>query len=159
MHPTTQQFVECARSEHEITVEPKQFPAGTKTAADAAAAIDCEQAQIVKSIVLMADEQPVIALTSGVNRVDETAIASHLNAETVRTATPDEVKETVGWSIGGVPPFCHDQEVPQLLDRTLLEYETVWAAAGTPDAVFPIAPTTLQSVTDPEPASVFEPIT
>ncbi len=155
MHPTVADFVECARQNHDIALEPEAFPDGTQTAADAADAIGCSIDQIVKSIVMLVDDRPVVVLTSGANRVDEDALADHFNATTAQSADPEAVKTTLGWSIGGVPPFCHETSMPVLFDPTLASHETVWAAAGTPDAVFPIAPERLRAIVDPEPAAVF----
>jgi len=142
MHPSAEAFAERARDEHDLSVEVTEFPEGTKTAADAADAVGCDVAQIVKSIVMNADGDHVVALTSGANRVSESRLAEQLDVppETVESASPGAVKETLGWSIGGVPPVCHDRDVPVLFDPDLGEYETVWAAAGTPEAVFPVDP-------------------
>jgi len=118
------------------------FPQGTRTAADAAAAVDCEVAAIVKSLVFMADEDAVLVLTSGANRVDEARLAAALGADHCRKATADEARTATGYAIGGTPPFCHTgsgvREV--LIDPELLQHPRVWAAAGTPNAVFPITP-------------------
>jgi Cys-tRNA(Pro) deacylase len=126
-----------------ITV--KQFPQGTRTAADAARAIGCDVAQIVKSLVFVAGGRPVIALVSGSNRLDEKRLGAaagepvaKADAETVRTAT--------GYAIGGVPPFGHATEVPVFMDRDLLQHQTVWAAAGRPDSVFEITPEKLREL-------------
>lgn len=97
----------------------------------------------------MADEL-VIVVTSGANRVDEAKLADlrEVSPDEVRMAEPDEVKERLGWSIGGVPPFLHETEVPVYLDETLTGFETVWAAAGTPAAVVPIDPERLRTLAD-----------
>ncbi|WP_336344540.1 YbaK/EbsC family protein [Halalkalicoccus ordinarius] len=101
-----------------------------------------------------ADGEPVVVVTSGANRVDETRVAAELGVEEVRMADADAIRETLGWSIGGVPPICHETDVPVLFDETLTGFETVWAAAGTPDAVFPIDPTSLVELADATPCSV-----
>jgi prolyl-tRNA editing enzyme YbaK/EbsC (Cys-tRNA(Pro) deacylase) len=146
MHETTAEFVEMTAARFEFDVDVHEFPEGTKTAADAAEAIDCDVAQIASSIACVADGQLVVSITSGANRVSMAKLAAErgVGEDDVRMAEPDEVKETLGWSIGGVPPFCHDTEVPIYMDETLAEFDTVWAAAGTPQAVFPIAPDTLR---------------
>jgi prolyl-tRNA editing enzyme YbaK/EbsC (Cys-tRNA(Pro) deacylase) len=140
MHPRTVEFTERAHEELGFEVEVHEFPEGTKTADDAAAAIGCDVAQIASSIAMVADEL-VVVVTSGANRVSESRLAElrDVDPDDVRMAEADEIKETLGWSIGGVPPFLHDTEVPVYLDETLTEFETVWAAAGTPEAVFPIS--------------------
>jgi prolyl-tRNA editing enzyme YbaK/EbsC (Cys-tRNA(Pro) deacylase) len=139
MHDRARAFSERARDVYGIDVDVHEFPEGTETAEDAAEAIGCEVAQIASSIALVAD-QLVVVVTSGANRVDTRKLATHRGVHEARMAEPDEISETLGWSIGGVPPFCHDTEVSVYLDETLTEFETVWAAAGTPEAVFPISP-------------------
>lgn len=101
-----------------------------------------------------ADGEPVVVVTSGANRIDETRVAEELGAEEVRMADADAIRETLGWSIGGVPPICHETDVPVLFDETLSGFETVWAAAGTPDAVFPIDPASLVELADATPCNV-----
>ena len=135
----------------------EEFPEGTKTAADAAEAVGCEVAQIASSLAFVADEL-VVVVTSGANRVDAAKLATlrDVPVSDVRMANPDEISETLGWSIGGVPPFCHDTEVPVSVDDTLLTFGTVWAAAGTPEAVFPIAPERIRELADATPADVAE---
>lgn len=124
-------------------VEVRRYPAGTRTAADAAAAIGCDVAQIVKSLVFTADGEPVLVLTSGANRVDVQAVARHLGAGQVRKADAAVVRTATGFAIGGTPPFGHATPLRALVDRDLLEHDVVWAAAGTPDAVFPLSPQVL----------------
>ncbi|MFB3738492.1 MAG: YbaK/EbsC family protein [Candidatus Velamenicoccus archaeovorus] len=121
-------------------VEVRRFPQGTKTAPDAARAIGCDVGQIVKSLVFVADGQPVLALTSGANRVDTARLAALVGAAEVRRASPDEVRSATGFAIGGTPPFGHPEPVRTFLDRDLLAHDEVWAAAGAPDAVFGITP-------------------
>jgi prolyl-tRNA editing enzyme YbaK/EbsC (Cys-tRNA(Pro) deacylase) len=130
-----------------LDLEVRAFPAGTRTAADAAAAIGCDVAQIVKSLVFVADGLPVLVLTSGANRVDEAKLADHLGTTTVRKADADEVRAATGYAIGGTPPFGHDAELAVWCDRDLTTYQQVWAAAGTPSTVFPIAPEILLRTT------------
>jgi prolyl-tRNA editing enzyme YbaK/EbsC (Cys-tRNA(Pro) deacylase) len=132
-------FLDAARA---LGLHPEvcRFPQGTKTAEDAARAIGCDVGQIVKSLVFMADDRPVLALTSGSNRVDETKLAAAAGAETVRRASPDEARAATGFAVGGTPPFGHADRLLAFCDEDLLEHEEVWAAAGTPDSVFPLAP-------------------
>ena len=138
-------FVEQARTQG-VDVEVMVFPDGTRTAADAAAAIGCTVAQIAKSIVLVADGRPVVAITSGDNRVDVHRVAGALGAAKVRMAKADEARDATGYAIGGVPPFGYGAPVDALFDRDLLQHDVIYAAAGTPDAVFPIAPDRLVEV-------------
>jgi prolyl-tRNA editing enzyme YbaK/EbsC (Cys-tRNA(Pro) deacylase) len=156
MHETAAEFVEGAREEYGVAVDVHEFENGTKTAADAADAIGCDVAQIASSIVVVTDDDPVVVVTSGANRVDLDKVAVYQDATGARMAEADEVKEATGWSIGGVPPICHATDVPVLMDRTLLEHDEVWAAAGTPDAVWPIEPDRLRDLADAEPADVAE---
>jgi prolyl-tRNA editing enzyme YbaK/EbsC (Cys-tRNA(Pro) deacylase) len=148
MHPRAVEFSERAADEHGLEITVEEFPEGTKTAADAAEAVGCDVAQIASSLVFAADDEPVVVVTSGANRVDEDDLAEALGADSVGMADADRIRETLGWSIGGVPPICHDSEVPVLFDPTLSGFETVWAAAGTPKAVFPIDPTRLTELAD-----------
>ena len=120
-------------------VEVRRFSEGTKTAPDAAGAIGCEVAQIVKSLVFLADAEPVLALTSGANRVDVRRLADLAGASGARRANPEEARAATGFAVGGTPPFTTNP-VRTFVDETLLGFDTVWAAAGTPDSVFPIAP-------------------
>lgn len=129
-----------------------RFPAGTKTAADAARAIGCDVAQIVKSLVFMADGTPLVALTSGANRADQERLAELIGAESVRRADAEEARAATGYGIGGTPPFGYPSPLRVLVDRDLLHHAVVWAAAGTPDSVFPIRPEVLREVTGAEPA-------
>ncbi len=155
MHPRTAEFKERALDELDFEVDVHEFPEGTKTAADAAEAIGCDVAQIASSIAMVADDL-VVVVTSGANRVSEQRLAEirGTDASAVGMADADEIRDTLGWSIGGVPPFLHDTEVPVYLDETLTEFDTVWAAAGTPEAVFPISPERLRELSDAEVAHV-----
>lgn len=133
-----------------MSVDARSFPEGTRTAEEAAAAIGCEVAQIVKSLVFVArtgdHEVPVLALTSGANRVDPTALAHAAGADTVRKADARQVRDATGYAIGGTPPFGHTTPLPTFVDPDLLEHAVVWAAAGTPYEVFPLSPEDLVAV-------------
>lgn len=118
----------------------RSFPDGTRTAADAAAAIGCELSQIVKSLIFAADGVPVLVLMDGASRVDVEAVRRELGAGAVTRADATLVRETTGYAIGGVPPFGHRTRTRVLADRSLLAHEVVWAAAGTPHTVFPMDP-------------------
>ena len=139
MHPNVMRVMEAARAAgFEIDVE--RFPQGTRTAADAARAVGCEVAQIVKSIVFMAGDRPLLALVSGANRVDPERLAAAVGAAEVRRADGDEARTATGYAIGGVPPIGHSRLLAIVMDRDLMAHPVVWAAAGLPDAVFAISP-------------------
>ncbi|KPI21659.1 YbaK/prolyl-tRNA synthetase associated region [Actinobacteria bacterium OK074] len=121
----------------------RRFPDATRTAAEAAAAVGCELAQICKSLVFAADGVPVLVLMDGASRVDVELVRRELGAGKVTRPRADVVRETTGYAIGGVPPFGHRTRTRVLADRSLLEHDVVWAAAGTPYTVFPMAPKAL----------------
>ena len=127
---------EAAAAQTGLPLEILRFPEGTRTAADAARAIGCDVGQIVKSLVFVADGEPFLALTSGANRADTARLAALLGAQEVRRADADEVRAATGFAIGGTPPFGHPRALTVLIDRDLTAFDEVWAAAGTPDAVF-----------------------
>lgn len=145
-------FMEAARVQG-IQPYVHRFPEGTKTAADAARAIGCDVGQIVKSLVFMADDRPVMAFTSGANRVDEAKLASAVGADTTRRASPEEARTATGFAVGGTPPFGHPERLTCVVDHDLLAWDQIWAAAGTPDSVFPLSPADLLRVTGASPAS------
>jgi len=134
-----------------LAVEVHTFPAGTRTAADAAAAVGCEVGAIVKSLVFVVQGLgAVVVLTSGANRVDTALLAKHFGAASSRQATADEVREATGYAIGGTPPFGHAASLPTVFDPTLLGYPVVWSAAGTPDSCFPMPPAALAAAASAE---------
>ncbi|WP_326667525.1 YbaK/EbsC family protein [Streptomyces canus] len=124
----------------ELIAQVRRFPDATRTAAEAAAAIGCELSQICKSLIFAADGVPVLVLMDGASRVDLERVREELGADKVTRAKADVVRETTGYAIGGVPPFGHRTKTRVLADRSLLGHELVWAAAGNPYAVFPLAP-------------------
>jgi prolyl-tRNA editing enzyme YbaK/EbsC (Cys-tRNA(Pro) deacylase) len=130
-----------------LELEVREFPDGTRTAADAARAIGCQVDQIVKSLVFVADTDPVLVLCSGGNRVDVVKVGRERSAVAVRKADAGEVRAATGYAIGGTPPFGHARDLPVLIDRHLTGFEVVWAAAGTPRHVFPLAPADLVAAT------------
>lgn len=148
-----ERFTAAAR-EKGLAPEVHRFPDGTRTAADAAAAVGCDVAQIVKSLVFEAGGRPVLVLTSGANQVDEAKAAAALGLETLRKADASTVRETTGFAIGGTPPLGHLTPLPTVVDEDLLAYEEVWAAAGTPDSCFPVAPTLLVTAAEATVADV-----
>jgi prolyl-tRNA editing enzyme YbaK/EbsC (Cys-tRNA(Pro) deacylase) len=139
-----------------LSIEVREFPQGTKTAEAAARAVGCEVGQIVKSLVFAADGTPFVALTSGANRADTARLAEVLGVSEVRRASPEEARAATGFAIGGTPPFGYPGPVRVLMDRDLLGYDVLWAAAGTPQAVFPIGPDDLIQASGAEPADFKE---
>lgn len=141
--------VQRALTDAGLTGHVREMPATTRTANEAAAAIGCTVAAIVKSLVFRAtiSSHAIVVLASGVNRVNERTV-SELIGEPIERATPEFVREHTGFAIGGVPPLGHRHKLRTIMDRDLLQHGTVWAAAGTPFAVFPITPHELASATD-----------
>jgi len=137
-----------------VDLSVKRFASTTRTAEDAAREIGTEVARIVKSLVFVSAGEPVVVLCSGRARVDEALLAAALGAPSVRRATADEAKAFTGFAIGGVPPFGHERPCRVIADEGLLAFDEVWAAAGLPDAVFPIAPKELVRIADAEVARV-----
>lgn len=149
LHRSAQRVVESAHALG-ITIDVHEFPDGTHTAEDAARAVAVDVAQIVKSLVFSVDGRAVLALVSGPNRLDEHALAvatGQPNAPVAR-ADADQARAATGYSIGGVPPFGHASPIPTYVDEDLMRHDVVWAAAGTPRHVFPIAPGDLVRLTD-----------
>mgnify|MGYP000197398665 CR=1 FL=1 len=130
-------LAECAR-DLGIEVQVQRLEASTRTVADAASAMGCDEAEIAKSIVFVADGDPVVCVTSGCHRVDTGKVADALDVAEVRQAGAEEVRAATGFAIGGVPPFGHD--LPVLFDEALLDHERVWAAAGDPHSLFEVDP-------------------
>ncbi len=123
-----------------IDVVPRRFPEGTKTAADAAAAIGCDVGQIVKSLIFAVDGEVVLAYVSGANQLDESKLAAAAGGERCTRVDADTVREATGFPIGGVPPFGHRTALRVFVDPDLLVHDEVWAAAGTWHDVFPLTP-------------------
>jgi prolyl-tRNA editing enzyme YbaK/EbsC (Cys-tRNA(Pro) deacylase) len=118
-----------------LEVEIRHFGSTTRTAADAAREIGCALGQIIKSLVFLADGEAVLVLCAGTDRVDEAKLRAHLGATAVRRARAEEALRATGFPIGGVPPFAHARSLRILVDRGLLRHETLWAGAGTGEAV------------------------
>lgn len=148
MHPTAKKVADAAR-ELGLEVTIKEFEATTRTAEDAAKAIGCTVAQIVKSLLFVVDGRPTMALVSGSNRLDEKKLAAlcGVSKKKVKRANADTAREATGFAIGGVPPFGHLTQLPTYIDRDFQRFEIIWAAAGTPNAVFAITPDNLIQAT------------
>jgi Cys-tRNA(Pro) deacylase len=147
MHPSTQKVASAAEA-FGLKIAIVTFEQSTRTAEEAAAAIGCEVAQIVKSLVFTAADKPVIALVSGSNQLDTGKLAALLGVskKKVKRADAEVVKAATGYSIGGVPPFGHANTLPVYVDHDLMRFEVIWAAAGTPNAVFATPPDELLRV-------------
>jgi prolyl-tRNA editing enzyme YbaK/EbsC (Cys-tRNA(Pro) deacylase) len=130
-------LAECAR-DLGIELRPQRLNGSTRTVKDAAAAVGCDESEIAKSIVFVADGDPVVCVASGRHRVDTEKVADLLDVAEVRQAKAEEVRAATGYAIGGVPPFGHD--LPVLFDETLLDHKRVWAAAGDPHSLFEVDP-------------------
>ena len=130
LHPTALKVQERLR-ERGLEIEVQVLPDSTRTAVDAAAACGCELGQIVKSLVFLRDDEPVVCLWAG----DRQVPAEELG---LRRASADEVRGATGFAVGGVPPLGHDRPLTTLVDDSLRRFETVWCAAGTPHAVFEV---------------------
>jgi len=155
LHRNHQRVLEAAAI-HGLQLELTRFPAGTRTAQDAADAIGCPVGAIVKSLVLDSNEGPLMVLTSGSNRVSYVKVAAVTGRTGVTRADADTARAATSFPVGGVSPFGHPTPLLMLIDRELLAYEEVWAAAGTPDSVFPIAPDALIAATGAKPADIAE---
>jgi len=138
-HPNVLRVVEAAAARG-LWIEPRRFPDGTKTAADAARAIGVDVGQIVKSLVFGVDGQVVLAYVSGANQLDEHKLAAAAGGAKCERVDADTVRAATGFPIGGVPPFGHATHLPVFVDPDLLQYHEVWAAAGTWHDVFGIEP-------------------
>lgn len=137
--------------------EVREFPEGTRTAVDAAAAVGCDVAQICKSLVFRLPERDagLLVVTSGANRVDLARVAEVVGEEPAK-ADAAFVRERTGFAIGGVPPVAHAAPMRVLIDEDLLRFDEVWAAAGTPNHVFGLTPAALVELTGGEVAAVAE---
>jgi prolyl-tRNA editing enzyme YbaK/EbsC (Cys-tRNA(Pro) deacylase) len=144
-----------------LTLEIVEVPGGTRTAAEAARALDAEIGQIVKSLVFVSARgdgtlDPVVVLVAGSDRVDPRRLAAVMGLPGVRQATAQEAHELTGFAIGAIPPFGHRNPIPVVMDANLSLHETVWAAAGTVNAVFASSPAVLRSLANATVAPVAE---
>ncbi len=142
LHPNVVRVIEAGRALG-LDITTRRFPEGTKTAADAAAAIGVSVGQIVKSLVFAVDGEIVMAYVSGANQLDEKKLAAASGGAKCSRVDADAVREATGFPIGGVPPFGHSTQLRVFVDPDLLQYDEVWAAAGTWNDNFGIAPAEL----------------
>lgn len=160
-YPAPIQRVVDAAARKGATLEIRVFSESTHTAEDAAAAVGAELGQIVKSLVFVAPEAdgtlaPIICLVSGPNRVDLGRLAAVAGEPDVRRASANEARELTGFVIGGIPPIGHARAVRVIMDPDLGRFPVVWAAAGTPTAVFPVPPATLRMLANAHVAPICE---
>ena len=139
MHPNVRRVVEAGAARG-LTITPRTFPEGTKTAVDAANAIGVDVGQIVKSLIFAVDGEVVLAYVSGANQLDEKKLANAAGGAKCARVDADVVREATGFPIGGVPPFGHKTHLRVFIDPDLLQWPEVWAAAGTWNDVFGIEP-------------------
>ena len=139
-----------------VAIAVRRFPAGTRTAQDAARAIGVGVGQIVKSLVFLAGADPVLVLCCGDDRVSEERLRGTIGVAGVRRANADEAKAATGHAIGGVPPFGHTAAIRTIMDEGMFRFASVWAAAGLPDAVFEIAPDDLLRLSGAQRAAIAE---
>lgn len=143
--PPAAHRVQTVAAELGLDVRIRTMPESTRTAVEAAAAVGATVGQIIKSLVFKGKQsgKPYLLLVSGTNRVNENAVA-HILGEPIVRPDADYVREVTGFAIGGIPPFGHATRLHTYFDEDLLQYETVWAAAGTPKAVFAVDPAALR---------------
>ncbi|HET7481608.1 MAG TPA: YbaK/EbsC family protein [Actinomycetota bacterium] len=153
MDPKVAQVVAAGR-EVGVDVVPRTFPAETRTAVDAAAAVGCDVAQIVKSLVLESPDGPLLFLVGGPNRLDLAKAAAVAGVGEVTLASATRAKAITGYSIGATPPFGLATAVPVFVDEDLMAHAEVWAAAGRPDSVFPTEPGRLVQATKARVANI-----
>ena len=146
MHRNTRAVIEAGRALG-VDVHPREYPDGTRSAADAALAIGVDLGQIVKSLVFAVDGEVVIALVSGDNQLDEAKLARAAGGSSAWREDADTVRDATGYPIGGVPPFGHHEPLRVFIDEDLLTFDELWAAAGTAHACFPILPDELVRAT------------
>ncbi|MEY3987584.1 MAG: hypothetical protein RL080_924 [Actinomycetota bacterium] len=139
VHPNVTRVVQAAK-ERGLEITTRRFPEGTKTAQDAANAIGVSLGQIVKSLVFAVDGEIVMAFVSGANQLDEKKLAQAAGGLKCSRVDADAVREATGFPIGGVPPFGHSTQLRVFVDSDLLQYDEVWAAAGTWNDNFGAAP-------------------
>lgn len=160
-HPAVLRVLDAAARKG-VTLDITVFADSTHTAAEAARAVGAELTQIVKSLVFVSaredgELEPIVCLVSGADRVDLERLAAVIGRRDIRRATAREADELTGFTIGGIPPFGHNQRTRVIMDPELGRYAVVWAAAGLPTAVFPVAPATLRMLSDAHVAPIAEP--
>ncbi|MBI5447363.1 MAG: YbaK/EbsC family protein [Gammaproteobacteria bacterium] len=143
------QSVQDVLKQKGFNLEVLELPSSTRTAIEAATTIGCEVSQIVKSLLFRTKEslKPILVLASGINRVNEQTIEKYIG-EKLKKADANFTREITGFAIGGVPPIGHKQKIETFIDNDLLHHEKIWAAAGTPNAVFSLRSSDIEKLTD-----------
>jgi prolyl-tRNA editing enzyme YbaK/EbsC (Cys-tRNA(Pro) deacylase) len=154
-HPSVER-VQAALDAAGSSAVVRELPGSTRTSQEAAAALGVAAGQIAKSLVFLADGVPVMVVASGADRVDTSRLAGHLGVRRISRADAARVKEATGYSIGGVSPAGLDGRLRVVVDRALAPFDVVWAAAGTPNSVFPTSFAELLFITGGEEADVSE---
>lgn len=144
--------VRRAARELGLDVQVRTLTAPTRTVGEAAEAVGCEAERIAKSIVFVADGEPVLCIASGAHRIDLDRLCDVLDCAEARTASPEEVRAATGFPVGGVAPFAHD--LPVVMDEALLGHESVWAAGGDGNSLFEVDPRALADCTRARVATV-----
>ena len=147
LKPSAQKVQQALRARG-LACEVVQMEKTTRSAEEAARAVGCDVGQIVKSLIFEGrkSHQPILVVASGANRVNENTLGRHVS-EPVKMARADYVREKTGYVIGGVPPIGHPNQLKTFIDEDLLQYTEIWAAAGTPQAVFKLTPDQLKMIT------------
>lgn len=149
------QKVQTVLDSYGLELKVVEFSESTRTSQEAAEAIGCEVGQIAKSLIFKGKEtgQPILVIASGINRVDEKKVKEYMG-EKLEKANADFVLEHTGYAIGGIPPVGHNNYIKPLIDEDLMQYQEIWAAAGTPNSVFRLQPDDLLKITQGQLAKV-----
>jgi prolyl-tRNA editing enzyme YbaK/EbsC (Cys-tRNA(Pro) deacylase) len=153
LHPSAQRVADALRAAG-VHVEVRQFEQSTRTSAEAASSLGCDLAAIASCLVFMADDEPIVVITSGAHRVDPAFLARDIGAATIRMANAREVRAATGQPIGGVAPINWPARLRVYLDEDLEQHAAIWSAAGTPNAVFPTTFDELRRLTSATPQAV-----
>ncbi|MDY0827560.1 YbaK/EbsC family protein [Microbacterium sp. BG28] len=152
--PERSRIVQQHLTDAGIASQVRELPDSTRTAADAAAALGCEAGAIASSLLFLADDEPVLVMTSGRHRVDTDILAAQLGAATIVMASAKQVRAITGQAIGGVAPVGHPSPIRTVIDTALSDYATIWAAGGTPHTVMPLTFEHLAALTGGSPVRV-----
>ncbi|WDG17254.1 YbaK/EbsC family protein [Microbacterium sp. Clip185] len=154
--PERSRIVQQHLTDAGIVSQVRELPDSTRTAADAASALGCEVGAIASSLLFLADDVPVLVMTSGRHRVDTDILEAQLAATKIVMASAKQVRAITGQAIGGVAPVGHPAPIRTVIDTALADYETIWAAGGTPHTVMPLTFDQLTTLTRGTPVRVAE---